>query len=152
MFIRSRRVLIFLQNKELNAVPEKGNMASINNLKHDLYLKYSLSCASSYDREITQTLYPQIKHLHFFLFLRCRFFRAFLVPFPLSLCIMESTSYVRSFLPDGVFLPCDHGLDFFTSAYVRIQSINQPYSLYQYHTSATTHHFEERIVLQEWTE
>ena len=32
---------------------------------------------------------------------------------------------VRSFLPDGVFLPCDHGLDFFTSAYVRIQSINQ---------------------------
>ena len=34
---------------------------------------------------------------------------------------------VRSFLPNGgVFLPCDHGLDFFTSAYyVRIQSINQ---------------------------
>ena len=30
--------------------------------------------------------------------------------FPLSLCI-ESTSYVLSF-PDGVFLPCDHGLDF----------------------------------------
>ena len=29
---------------------------------------------------------------------------------------------VRSFLPDGVFLPCDHGLYFF---YVRIQSINR---------------------------
>ena len=25
---------------------------------------------------------------------------------------------VRFFLPDGVFLPCDDGLDFFTSAYV----------------------------------
>ena len=28
---------------------------------------------------------------------------------------------VRFFLPDGVFLPCDHVLDFFTSAYVRIR-------------------------------
>ena len=25
---------------------------------------------------------------------------------------------VRSFLQDGVFIPCDHGLDFFTSAYL----------------------------------
>ena len=32
---------------------------------------------------------------------------------------------VRFSLPGGVFLPCDHGLDFFTSAHVRIQSINQ---------------------------
>ena len=31
-----------------------------------------------------------------FYFWRCRFFRVFLVPFPLSLC-MESTSYVLSF-------------------------------------------------------
>ena len=31
---------------------------------------------------------------------------------------------VGFFLLDGVFLPCDHGLDFFTSTYyVRIQSI-----------------------------
>ena len=30
---------------------------------------------------------------------------------------------VRSFLPNGVFLPCDHGLVFFISACVRIQSI-----------------------------
>ena len=38
---------------------------------------------------------------------------------------MESTSYVLSFRM-VFFLPCDHGLDFFTSAYyVRIQSINQ---------------------------
>ena len=29
---------------------------------------------------------------------------------------------VRFFLPDGVFLLCDHGQDFFTSAYVIIQS------------------------------
>ena len=32
---------------------------------------------------------------------------------------------VRFFLPGGLSLPCDHGLDFFTSAYVRNQSINQ---------------------------
>ena len=38
----------------------------------------------------------------------------FFVPFPLSLCITVWTrEYVlRSFLPNGVFLPCDHGLDF----------------------------------------
>ena len=40
---------------------------------------------------------------------RCRFFRVFFVPFPLSLC-MERTSYVLSFRM--VFLPCDRGLDF----------------------------------------
>ena len=40
------------------------------------------------------------------------YFRVFFVPFPFSLC-MESKSYVF-FLPDGAFLPCDHGLDFFT--------------------------------------
>ena len=28
----------------------------------------------------------------------------------------EVVYVVRSFLPNGVFLPCDHGLDFFTSA------------------------------------
>ena len=33
---------------------------------------------------------------------------------------------VRSFLPNGVFLPCEHGLaEFLTSTYVRIQSINK---------------------------
>ena len=46
-----------------------------------------------------------------FLFIwRCRFFRVFFVPFPLSLC-MESTSYVLSFRM-VFFLPYDHGLDF----------------------------------------
>ena len=35
-------------------------------------------------------------HTCFFFFLRCRFFRVFFVPFPLSLC-MESKSYVLSF-------------------------------------------------------
>ena len=37
---------------------------------------------------------------------------------------MESTSYVLSFRM-VFFLPCDLGLDFFTSVYVRIQSINR---------------------------
>ena len=36
---------------------------------------------------------------------------------------MKSTLYV--FLPDGVFLPCDHELNFEISLYVSIQSINQ---------------------------
>ena len=44
------------------------------------------------------------------------------MPFPLSL---YGEYVVRSFLPNGVFLPCDHGLDLLASAYVRIQSINQ---------------------------
>ena len=48
--------------------------------------------------------------------------------FPSIFCTISAFSlygeYVaRSFLPNGVFLPCDHGLDFFLSAYVRIQSI-----------------------------
>ena len=42
----------------------------------------------------------------------------FLVAFP-EYCIF-CTMYSIT-----VLLPCDHGLDFFTSAYVRIQSINQ---------------------------
>ena len=47
----------------------------------------------------------------FFLFVwRCGFFRLFFfVSLPFSLC---REYVVRSFLPDGVFLPCDHGLDF----------------------------------------
>ena len=62
----------------------------------------------------------------FFFFLRCRFFRVFFVPFPLSLYYtVYGECVVRSFLLNGVFLPCDHGLDFFTSAYyVRIQFSN----------------------------
>ena len=43
------------------------------------------------------------------------------VPLPVPFC-MESALYVS--LSGGIFLPCDHGLDFFTSsAYVIIQSI-----------------------------
>ena len=50
--------------------------------------------------------------------------------FPSIFCTISAfSSYVgeyvvRSFLPNGVFLPCDHGLDFLfsTSAYARIQS------------------------------
>ena len=41
------------------------------------------------------------------------------LPFPFGI---ESTLYV--FLPCGMFLPCDHGVDFDISANVRIQSTN----------------------------
>ena len=56
---------------------------------------------------------PHVFFVFFFLFLliwRCRFFRVFLVPLLLSLCIGEYV--VRCFLPNVVFLSCDHGLDF----------------------------------------
>ena len=50
--------------------------------------------------------------------------------FPSILCTISVFSLygeyvVRSFLPNGVFLPCDHGLEFKSVYYVRIQSINQ---------------------------
>ena len=50
----------------------------------------------------------------------------FFVILSFSLC-MESTSNVFPFQIDGVFLSCDHGLDFLyiTKYYVIIQSINQ---------------------------
>ena len=41
----------------------------------------------------------------------------------LSIFCIESTSYVFSFLSDGSFLSCHHGLFLFTSAYVRNQFI-----------------------------
>ena len=50
---------------------------------------------------------------------------------PSTFCTISAFSLngeyvIRSFLLNGVFLPCDHGLDFFflTSAYLRIQPIN----------------------------
>ena len=48
-------------------------------------------------------------------------FPAIFVPLPIFLCL-ESTSYVLSL--NGVFLPCDHGLDFLHEFFVRNQSIN----------------------------
>ena len=58
---------------------------------------------------------PIVTRDSFFLFPFCffgdvAFSEYFFVPLPFSLC-MESTSY-GFFLPDGVFLPCDIGLDF----------------------------------------
>ena len=44
-----------------------------------------------------------------FIFLDMFFPSTYDVPLSLFFC-MESTLYV--FFPDGVFLPCDHGLDF----------------------------------------
>ena len=59
----------------------------------------------------------------FFVFLETSLFPSIFVPFPLSLC-MERGYVVRSFLFFRMvfFVPCDHGLDFSTTAYVRIQS------------------------------
>ena len=55
----------------------------------------------------------------------CLLFRVFLYHHCRFLFILLYGEYVVRFpLPDGIFLPCDYGLDFFTSAYVRIQSIN----------------------------
>ena len=60
---------------------------------------------------------PTATHVSSFfpLFLEMSLFSSIFVPLPFSLCIGE---YLARFsLPDVVFLPCDHGLDFFTSAY-----------------------------------
>ena len=47
----------------------------------------------------------------FFCFLGDVAFPSIFVPLSFSLC-MENTWYVvRFFLPNGVFLPCEHGLD-----------------------------------------
>ena len=58
-------------------------------------------------------------------FTPCDFFIAMQVLFTSFFCTITVFSLYRGrrtfFLPDGVFLPCDHGLDF--SAYVRIHSI-----------------------------
>ena len=48
----------------------------------------------------------------FCLFGDVAFFRVFFVQFPLSLRMENTITVVRSFLPVGIFLPCDHGLDF----------------------------------------
>ena len=58
-----------------------------------------------------------------FFFGEMSLFPSILVPSPFFLC-MERASYVLSFRM-VFFLRCDHGLDFFTSAYVIIQTINQ---------------------------
>ena len=60
----------------------------------------------------------------FFLFLRrCIFFDYFCI---IAVSSLYGDCVVRFYLPDGVFLPCDHGLDLFTSAYYAIiQSINE---------------------------
>ena len=43
----------------------------------------------------------------------------------IAICSLYGEYIVRFFLPGGVFLPCDHGLDFFTSAHVIIQLKNR---------------------------
>ena len=51
--------------------------------------------------------------LFIFLFLRTNnvAFSEYYVPLPSPFC-MENRSTLYVFLPDSVFLPCDHGLDF----------------------------------------
>ena len=69
--------------------------------------------------------------LPFFLlfYLEVSLFPSIFVPLPFSHCmenrVLLNITVVRFFLSDGVFPPCDHGLDFFTSAYVKIQLRNQ---------------------------
>ena len=48
----------------------------------------------------------------------------------LPFSLLSGEYVVRSFLPNGVFLPCDHGRIFYISFYVRIQSINQSKASY----------------------
>ena len=45
-----------------------------------------------------------------FVYLEMSLFPSIFIPFPFYLLYGEYV--VRFFLPDGVFLPCDHGLDF----------------------------------------
>ena len=75
-------------------------------------------------REDTTVGYSHTRVSFFFLLLfiwRCRFFREFFCT--ISAFTLYGEYVVRFFLPDGVFLSCDHELDFLTSAYVRIQSL-----------------------------
>ena len=58
-----------------------------------------------------------------FVSLEMSLFPNIFVQLPFHLCMKNK--YVRFPPPDGVFLPCDHGLDFFTSAYTRIRSIKK---------------------------
>ena len=56
---------------------------------------------------------PIATHVSFSFFGDVAFSEYFFVPFPLCLCMDYTIEYVaRSFLPNCVFLPCDHGLDF----------------------------------------
>ena len=54
--------------------------------------------------------------------------QSFSTPWAFFFFFVRKKPLVRFFLPEGVFPPCDNGLDFFTSAYVRIQSNNQSIS------------------------
>ena len=85
---------------------------------------YVCSSSRSADWASTDIMRPD-SHTCFFFFSFCflgdfAFFRVFLyhAVFPLY-----GEYVVRFFLPDDVFPPFDHGLDFFTSTYVKIQSV-----------------------------
>ena len=64
----------------------------------------------------------------FFFPMEMSLFPIIFVPVAFPLC-KDSTSYIFPiFLPDGLFLSCDHELDFLSEVsanYVRIQSINK---------------------------
>ena len=60
---------------------------------------------------------PRWPHVLFFLFFFFPFVYLEMPLFPSIFCTIAALSLngeyvVRSFLPNGVFLPCDHGLDF----------------------------------------
>ena len=50
--------------------------------------------------------------LHFFVSLERSLFQSISVPLSFFLCMESTYAVVYFFLPDGVFLPCHHGLDF----------------------------------------
>ena len=69
-------------------------------------------CTPTATRSHLTTVWVFFVFVYFFLFFlflwRCRFFRVFL--YRCRFLCMESTLYVL--LPNGVFLSCDHGMDF----------------------------------------
>ena len=64
-------------------------------------------------------------------FLRGIFSRAFFqrYTFTMSAFSLNGEYFVRFFLPNGVFLPCDHGVFFLLHLNVIIQSIKQSISV-----------------------
>ena len=82
-------------------------------------------------RSDSHTQLPKIstRYASFFVFiyLEMSLLPCIFVPLPFFSLYVEYV--VRFSLPDGVFLPCDHGLDFFTSAYISTILFTMYYSV-----------------------
>ena len=89
----------------------------------DFVFLFSFSCSADHKRDWPTCKSHTLSSFFLCLFLwRCRFFRVFLYHCRFLFVWRERRTFSLS---GWFFLPCDHGLDFFTSACVRIQSINQ---------------------------